>query len=72
VDDAVRAAAAGVAGDDATEWRQNMLRFTPRDRTHLNALLDRLRGVPVEIESVEAVKLSLEEFFLQVVGGQGP
>ncbi|MDR3722424.1 MAG: ABC transporter ATP-binding protein [Candidatus Acidoferrales bacterium] len=72
VDDAVRAAVAGVAGDAAAEWEQNALRFTPLDRAHLNSLLDRLRGVPVEIESVEPVKLSLEEFFLQVVSGQEP
>jgi len=69
-DDAVRAAAAAVAGPSAAEWEQNTLRFAPRDRTQLNSLLDRLRGVPVEIESVEPVRLSLEEFFLQVVSGQ--
>ena len=65
--DAVRAAASGISGDSAANWEQNTLRFTPRDRTQLNLLLDRLRGVPVEIEAVEPVKLSLEEFFLRVV-----
>lgn len=69
-DDAVRAAAAAVAGHGAAGWEQNTLRFAPRDRTQLNSLLDRLRGVPVEIESVEPVRLSLEDFFLQVVSGQ--
>jgi ABC-2 type transport system ATP-binding protein len=72
VDDAVRAAVSGVAGGDAPAWEQNTLRFTPRDRAHLNSLLDRLRGAPVEIESVEPVKLSLEEFFTQVVSGREP
>jgi ABC-2 type transport system ATP-binding protein len=71
-DDAVRAAAAGAAGGRPAEWDQDTLRFSPRDRTHLNSLLDRLRSVPVEIESVEPVKLSLEEFFLQVVSGREP
>jgi ABC-2 type transport system ATP-binding protein len=69
-DDAVRAAAAAVTGHGAAEWEQSTLRFVPRDRTQLNSLLDQLRGVPVEIESVEPVRLSLEEFFLQVVSGQ--
>jgi len=44
----------------------------PRDVTQLNTLIDRLRSVPVELESVEPVKLSLEQFFLEVVGGQEP
>jgi hypothetical protein len=69
-DDAVRAAAAAVAGPGAAEWEQNTLRFAPRDRAQLNSLLDGLRHVPVEIESVEPVRLSLEDFFLQVVSGQ--
>lgn len=71
-DEAVRQAAAAVAGDGAAEWEQCTLRFTPRDRAHLNSLLDRLRCVPVEIESLEPVKLSLETFFLQVVSGRAP
>jgi ABC-2 type transport system ATP-binding protein len=69
-DEAVRAAAAAVTGHDAAGWEQNTLRFAPRDRAQLNSLLDRLRGVPVEIEAVEPVRLSLEDFFLQVVSGQ--
>lgn len=70
VDDKVRAAAAAVAGAPPAAWAQNTLRFAPHDRAHLNSLLDRLRRVPVEIEAVEPVRLSLEEFFLQVVSGQ--
>jgi ABC-2 type transport system ATP-binding protein len=72
VDDAVRAAAAVVVGDGSAEWTQNTLRFAPHDRAQLNCLVDRLRGVPVEIESIEPVRLSLEDFFLQVVGGEEP
>jgi ABC-2 type transport system ATP-binding protein len=69
-DDAVRAATGEVVGQGAGIWEQNTLRFAPRDRAHLNSLVDRLRDVPVEIESVEPIRLSLEEFFLQVVGAQ--
>jgi ABC-2 type transport system ATP-binding protein len=71
VDDAVRAAALSVLGTNGSSptWQENSLRFAPRDRAHLNAVLDKLRGVPVEIESVEQQKLSLEQYFLQVVGG---
>lgn len=69
-DAAVRAAATAAAGDGLAKWEQNSLRFEPRDRAHLNSLIDRLRAVPVEIESVEPLRLSLEEFFLQVVSGR--
>jgi ABC-2 type transport system ATP-binding protein len=68
VNDAVRAAAASVAS--AGTWQDGALRFSPRDRGQLNALVDRLRAVPVEIESVEPVKNSLEQFFLKVVTGE--
>jgi ABC-2 type transport system ATP-binding protein len=65
--DAVRTAAASITGPAA--WADNTLRFSPRDRAELNALIDKLRAVPVEIESVEPVKNSLEQFFLKVVMG---
>lgn len=65
--DAVRAAAGAIASTG--EWRGTTLHFKPRDRAQLNALLDKLRGVPVEIEAVEPVKFSLEQFFMQVVSG---
>jgi ABC-2 type transport system ATP-binding protein len=68
VNDVVRAAAASIAGTGA--WTENTLRFSPRDRAELNALIDKLRAVPVEIESVEPVKNSLEQFFLKVVTGE--
>jgi ABC-2 type transport system ATP-binding protein len=60
---------ASSSSNNAPIWQDAMLRFKPRDRTQLNAVLDRLRSLSVEIESVEPVKLSLEEFFIQVVAG---
>jgi ABC-2 type transport system ATP-binding protein len=68
VNDAVRAAASAVAS--AGTWQDSTLRFAPRDRRELNALVDKLRAVPVEIESIEPVKNSLEQFFLKVVTGE--
>jgi ABC-2 type transport system ATP-binding protein len=68
VNDSVRAAAAAVA--NAGTWQDSTLRFAPRDRAELNALVDKLRAVPVEIEAIEPVKNSLEQFFLKVVTGE--
>ncbi|MFZ0820956.1 MAG: ABC transporter ATP-binding protein [Candidatus Acidiferrales bacterium] len=68
MNDAVRAAAATVAS--AGTWQDATLRFAPRDRAQLNALVDKLRAVPVEIEAIEPVKNSLEQFFLKVVTGE--
>lgn len=68
VNDAVKAAAASAAS--ACEWKDSTLHFKPRDRAQLNALIDKLRSVPVEIEAIEPVKHSLEQFFLQVVTGE--
>jgi ABC-2 type transport system ATP-binding protein len=73
--EAARAAAADVLRPMAAyhaEWYAEEIRFRPRDLSQLNALLDALRRVPAEIESVEPVKLSLEQFFLQVVGEEEP
>jgi ABC-2 type transport system ATP-binding protein len=50
-------------------WEERAFRFRPRDRAQLNAVVDRLRSSSVEIEAIEPVKLSLEEFFVQVVSG---
>jgi len=77
IDEAARAAVATVfqngdassSGVGAPVWQDNMLRFRPRDRAQLNAVIDRLRGAAMEIESIEPVKVSLEEFFIQVVAG---
>jgi ABC-2 type transport system ATP-binding protein len=67
VNDAIRAAAASSA---SAVWQGTTLRFTPRDQTHLNEMFDRLRAVPADIEAVEPVKQSLEQFFLKVVGAE--
>ena len=48
-------------------WEDAAVNVLPRDRTHLNALIDALRSVPVEIESVEQVRTTLEESFIKVV-----
>jgi ABC-2 type transport system ATP-binding protein len=68
VSDAVKAAAATIASEG--EWHGTTLNFKPRDRAQLNAMVDKLRSVPVEIEAIEPVKLSLEQFFMQVVAGE--
>ena len=70
VNDGVRAAAEAVIPSVQIKWQERALRFPARDLAQLNALLDRLRCIPVEIEAVEPVRRSLEEFFLDVVAGQ--
>ena len=67
--DAVRAAMASVM--PGAEWKDSTAYFTPLDRAQLNALIDRLRAVPVEIETIEPVHGTLEEYFIQVVTGEG-
>jgi len=67
--DPVRAAAMSVLGGEVV-WQRDSFRLVPRDLAHLNALLDRLRSVRAEIESVEPIRLSLEDFFIEVVGEQ--
>jgi len=71
-DDRVKAAARSVLGtlESARDWQGRTLRFRPHDVAHLNALIDRIRAVPAEIEAVEPIKLTLEELFLQVVSGE--
>jgi len=65
--DAIRAAAMSALGSEVV-WQRDSFRFARRDLAHLNALLDRLRSVRAEIESVEPIRLSLEDFFIEVVG----
>ncbi len=70
IDERIRQAAAAVAGD--IRCADHAVEFVPRDRAQLNAMIDALRAAPVEIESVEAVRSSLEESFIEVVtGGNG-
>jgi len=66
--DAVRAAVESVA--PGARW--NAAECTvplPGGRAQLNALIDRLRALPVEIEAAEPVRSTLEEFFIEVVAG---
>jgi len=65
--DPIRAAAMSALGGEVV-WQRDGFRFARRDLAHLNALLDRLRSVRAEIESVEPIRLSLEDFFIEVVG----
>ena len=59
-----RAAASVIA---SASWHDSIVRFRPSSTEHLNELLDALRRARVPIVSVEPVKLSLEQFFIQVV-----
>lgn len=65
VTDAVHAAVQSVVGP--VTWEGAVTSFTPRDRAQLNELVDRLRAVPVEIEALEPVRSSLEDYFLELV-----
>ena len=67
IDDRVRHAAAAVCTD--IRCGDSALEFVPRDRRHLNQMIDALRAVLVEIESIEPVRSSLEETFIEVVTG---
>ena len=65
VDEAVRRAALSIFPQ--TIWEDSSVCVTPRDRVQLNALIDAFRAVPVEIDSVEPVRTTLEESFIQVI-----
>src|SRR6267142_2733201 len=65
MNDVVRQVTESIVGP--AEWHGDTIRFTPRDVAHLNDLLDALRRVSVRIVAVEPQKLSLEQFFIQVV-----
>jgi len=73
VSERVRGAVAAVLGPASgiSAWHEKTLRFIPADIAELNAVIDALRRLPVEIEAIEPTKLSLESFFLQVIG-EGP
>ena len=51
----------------ACRYDEAAIEFTPRDRAHLNSIIDAVRASAVEIESLEPVRSSLEESFIQVV-----
>ncbi len=65
--DAARAAVASVV--PGARWEDKTVLLSPQNRAQLNALIDRLRAVPVEIETIEPVHSTLEEYFIQAVTG---
>ncbi len=67
---AARDAVAVLDGD--AQWTGSTVSFLPESRAQLNAVIDRLRAAHVEIESIEAVRTSLEDSFIQVVTGDEP
>ena len=67
LDDRIRQAARAVNAD--IRCGDASIEFVPRDRRHLNAMIDALRAVSAEIESIEPLKSSLEESFIEVVTG---
>lgn len=67
LDDRIRQAALVIAND--VRCADVELEFIPRDRAHLNAMIDALRRIPVEIAAIEPVRSSLEESFIEVVTG---
>src|SRR5712671_5351102 len=56
IDGKVRAAVQSVFPQAKLEEEESAINVSPRDRTQLNALIDTLRAVPVEIESIEQVR----------------
>lgn len=52
-------------------WEGNSLYVRPNGLAGLNQLIDKLRALPVEFESIEPVRSSLEQYFIEVVGGRG-
>lgn len=67
VTDAAHAAAESLLG--AVKWDGTSLRFPAKDRAQLNQLIDRLRAAGAEIEAIEPLKSTLEQFFIEVAGG---
>jgi ABC-2 type transport system ATP-binding protein len=68
VTDAARQAVASLVA--AANWDGTCVYVAARDRAQLNALIDRLRAASVEIEAVEPMRSTLEEFFIEVVAGK--
>jgi len=64
-DETVQQAVASAA--EVQRWENSSVYVRPRDRVQLNALIDRLRALPVEIEAIEPVRSTLEEFFIDLV-----
>lgn len=64
-DDSIRAVVAAVV--EVARWENTSAYVRPRDRVHLNVLIDRLRAASAEIEAIEPVRSTLEEYFIGVV-----
>lgn len=62
--DAAQAAAEAILGP--VKWDGASLRCPVADRAQLNQLIDKLRAAGAEIESIEPLKSTLEEFFIEV------
>jgi len=67
VTDAVHAAAESMLG--SVTWNGTSLRCPVKDRAQLNQLIDKFRAAGAEIEAIEPLKSTLEQFFIEVAGG---
>lgn len=65
---AVRACLEGAVQE--TRWEGEVAFVRPSGRAELNQMIDKLRALPVEIEAVEPIRSTLEQFFIEVVGGE--
>jgi len=67
VTDPVHAAAESLLGP--VKWDGTSLRFAAKDRAQMNALIDKFRAAGAEIEAIEPLKSTLEEFFIGAATG---
>ncbi|MEF8794993.1 MAG: ABC transporter ATP-binding protein [Salinivenus sp.] len=58
--------------DAPTDPALRQYRVRAEDRAALNALLDRLRGADVQVESIVPLRRSLEDYFIDVVDETAP
>lgn len=70
VTDAVHAAAEAVLGP--VKWEGTSLRCAVQNRAQLNQLIDKFRAAGAEIEAIEPLKSTLEQFFIEVATGATP
>jgi ABC-2 type transport system ATP-binding protein len=68
LDEALRPTEDGAPSDSSL----SRYRVRADNRAALNAVLDRLRTANVEIESVRPLRQTLEDYFIDVVGGTSP
>lgn len=67
---AVHAAAESVLGP--VQWAGTSLRFAAQDHAQLNQLIDKVRAAGGELEALEPLKSTLEEFFIEVATRDTP